>query len=41
MLKHRTSDGPAEIPWGSTLIQEMPSARHRILDGPFGRHRYR
>jgi hypothetical protein len=24
MLKHRASEGPAELQWGGTLIQETP-----------------
>jgi hypothetical protein len=30
MLKHRPSEGPAELQWGSTLIRETPGVRHHF-----------
>jgi hypothetical protein len=39
MLKHRASGGPAELQWGSTLIQETPGVRQSYSCVALQRHR--
>ncbi len=39
MLKHRASEGPAELQRGTTLIQETPGVRQSYSCVSFQRHR--
>ena len=39
MLKHHASEGPAELQWGSTLIQETPGVRQSYSCVALRRHR--
>ena len=39
MLKHRASEGPAELQWGSTLIRETPGVRQSYSCVALRRHR--